>query len=63
MIGLGDLGSIKAGRPADLVLFDGRTYTELLSRPERDRVVLRSGRPISTALPDYRELDPILGAA
>jgi cytosine deaminase len=28
-----------------------------LCRPQADRVVLRSGRPIDTTLPDHRELD------
>jgi hypothetical protein len=32
-------------------------YSELLSRPQTDRVVLRAGRPIGTATPDYHELD------
>jgi hypothetical protein len=32
-------------------------YPELLSRPQTDRVVLRAGRPIGTAPPDYHELD------
>ena len=36
--------------------------TELLSRPQADRVVLRSGKPIDTSLPDYRLLDQHVGA-
>ncbi|MBL8568215.1 MAG: cytosine deaminase [Phreatobacter sp.] len=50
-------GAIRAGAPADLVVFRGRTWTELLSRPETDRTVIRAGRAIDTSLPDYRELD------
>jgi cytosine deaminase len=53
-------GAIRAGSPADLVLFRARTMSELIARPQCDRVVLRSGRAIDTALPDHRELDPIL---
>ncbi|HZP19410.1 MAG TPA: cytosine deaminase [Bauldia sp.] len=56
-----DRGRIATGLPADLVLFPARTWTELLSRPQADRTVLRSGRPIDTALPDFRELDDIMG--
>ena len=50
-------GRIAPGVPADLVLFRDRGWSELLSRPQARRIVLRAGRPIDTALPDYRELD------
>ena len=50
---------IAIGAPADLVVFSARTMSELLARPQADRVVLRAGRPIDTALPDYRELDDL----
>ena len=50
-------GLIAPGETADLVLFRARSWTELMARPQADRVVLRSGVPIDTALPDYRELD------
>jgi cytosine/creatinine deaminase len=62
IMGLPD-GVIAAGRPADLVLFSGRGYSELLARPQGDRVVLRQGVAIDTALPDHRELDLPLAAA
>ena len=42
------------------VLFRGRGFSELLSRPQADRVVLRRGQPIDTDPPDYRELDDLL---
>lgn len=51
---------IEAGAPADLVLFRARTWTELNSRPQMDRIVLRSGKAIDTSLPDYRELDDLM---
>ena len=54
-------GRIAAGAPADLVLFRARSMTELLARPQADRVILREGRRIDTALPDFRELDAIVG--
>jgi cytosine deaminase len=53
---------IAVGAPADLVLFGARTWTELLSRPQHDRIVLRDGMPVDTALPDYRELDDLMEA-
>ena len=51
LMGLRDAGRIGAGQPADLVLFRGRDFSELLSRPQADRVVLRDGRPIARASP------------
>jgi cytosine deaminase len=53
---------IAPGAPADLLLFRARNWTELLSRPQSDRIVLRSGKPIDTTLPDYRELDDLMEA-
>jgi cytosine/creatinine deaminase len=52
-----DAGRLRQGAEADLVLFRARSWTELLSRPQSDRTVLRAGRAIDTTLPDYRELD------
>jgi cytosine deaminase len=52
---------IETGAPADLVLFDARDWTELLARPQADRVVLRAGRAIDRTLPDFRELDDLMG--
>jgi cytosine deaminase len=54
---LSTIGAIGVGRPADLVLTRARSFDELVSRPQSDRVVLRAGRPIDTTLPDYAELD------
>ena len=58
MLGLGGRARIAAGTPADLVIFDGRDYTEVLARHGQGRIVLRKGREIPHDLPDYRELDP-----
>ncbi len=60
IVGRPEFGTIGAGRPADLVLFRARTWTELLARPQSDRTVLRSGKPIDRTLPDYRELDDLM---
>ncbi len=61
LMGLAGAGRIGPGLPADLVLFEGRTWSELLSRPQANRVVLRNGRAIERRLPDYRDLDDLLG--
>jgi cytosine deaminase len=53
---------IAVGAPADLLLFRARNWTELLARPQSDRVVLRKGVAIDTTLPDYRELDDLMEA-
>lgn len=54
---------LAAGAPADVVLLKGRTWTELMSRPQSDRTVIRAGKAIDTTLPDYRELDDLMGQA
>ncbi len=62
IMGLAEFGMISAGGPADLVLFRGRTWTELLSRPQSDRTVIRNGRVIDRQIPDYADLDDLMGA-
>ncbi len=52
-----EAGRLRVGAPADLVLFSARHMTELLSRPQSDRVVLRAGRVSDATPPDWRELD------
>jgi cytosine deaminase len=60
-MGLADIGRLKSGGPADMVIFRARSYSELLCRPQHDRAVLRAGRAIDTMPPDYRELDTVVG--
>ena len=60
LMGLPNLGRIAVGLPADLILFKARNFSELLSRAQGDRTVLRQGKEIDTPLPDYRELDDLL---
>jgi cytosine/creatinine deaminase len=60
LMGLPNLGRIRVGLPADLILFKARNFSELLSRNQGDRTVLRQGIKIDTTLPDYRELDDLL---
>lgn len=54
---LPSVGRIGVGLPADLVVFKARRYSELFSRNQRDRRVIRAGRAIDTTLPDYADLD------
>jgi cytosine/creatinine deaminase len=54
------VGQIGVGQPADLVVFKARHYSELLSRPQADRRILRRGKAIDTTLPDYAELDDLM---
>src|SRR5690606_24384399 len=62
MIRAGDLGSIAIGGEARLILFSARNLNELMCRPQADRIVIDRGRVVEEALPDYAELDAILGA-
>jgi cytosine deaminase len=62
IMGLGDCGRLAVGGPADMVLFRGRSWTELLSRPESERMVIRGGAAIERKIPDYAELDDLMGA-
>lgn len=55
-----DNQTLKLGQPADLVICNARDWTELLSRPQSDRIVIRGGKTIDTPVPDYRDLDPFV---
>lgn len=54
-----DVGSIKPGALADLVIMRARGWSELLSRSQSDRVIMRRGQRLIAQIPDYRELDPL----
>lgn len=62
-MGLSTIGRIGVGLPANLVLFRARNYSELLSRGQRDRIILRNGKLIDSTLPDYDELDDLMYAS
>ena len=62
IIGLPEAGHVRAGAPADLVVFEGRRWTEVLARPEANRTVLRSGQPVDATSPSYAELDHLFSA-
>ncbi|MBZ9856828.1 cytosine deaminase [Mesorhizobium sp. CA13] len=57
---LDGFGTLASGGDADFIVFKGRSWTELLSRPESDRIVVRAGRAIDRQLPDYAELDELM---
>lgn len=62
-IGLPTDGLLRAGDPADLVILPARSLSELMARPALGRIVIRDGRPIAAALPDYAALDHLEGLA
>jgi cytosine deaminase len=57
---LQNTGTLSVDGPADFVIFLGRSWTELLSRPESDRIVVRDGKAIERNMPDYAELDDLM---
>ena len=59
---LADAGRLSEGGAADFILTRARSWTELLARPQADRVVVVGGRTIDETLPDYRELDRLVAA-
>lgn len=61
--GFAHTATLSQGLPADFILVRARSWTELMARPQSDRIVVRSGKAIDTTLPDYRELDDLMGAA
>ncbi|MEA5534533.1 cytosine deaminase [Crocosphaera sp. XPORK-15E] len=60
IMGLSNLGRIGVDLSADLVIFKARYFSELFSRHQSDRIVLRQGKSIDTTLPDYSELDELV---
>lgn len=54
---LSELGRIGVNVPANLVVFKARYFSELLSRNQSDRLVIRNGKIIKNTLPKYQELD------
>ncbi|MEO1238338.1 MAG: cytosine deaminase [Pseudomonadota bacterium] len=55
-----DVPSLAPGAPADLILFEARTWTEFYARPQMNRLVLRDGKAIDRTLPSYSELDHLM---
>ncbi|MEO1745798.1 MAG: cytosine deaminase [Pseudomonadota bacterium] len=56
----GSYGRIGLGDPADFLIFEGRSWTELLSRPESNRILIRNGIVAERVIPTYDELDHLM---
>jgi cytosine deaminase len=57
----GMLGRLSEKGSADFVLLSARSLNEAMCRPQTDRIVIRHGVCLTEALPDYAELDAVLG--
>jgi cytosine deaminase len=60
LMGLPHVGRLEVGLSADLIIFKGRYFSELLARSQHQRIVIRQGQQIDTTLPDYAELDDLV---
>ncbi|HTZ67749.1 MAG TPA: cytosine deaminase [Roseiarcus sp.] len=58
-----DLGVLRSGGRADMILTRARDFPELLARPQSDRIVVRNGEASNATPPDYSELDALQGLA
>jgi cytosine deaminase len=45
-VGLENAGMIRAGGPADAIIFEATGWTDLFSRTNTARTVLRNGKPL-----------------
>jgi cytosine/creatinine deaminase len=59
--GMATRAEVVVGAPADLVLLSARSWSEMMARPQADRKIMRAGRIIDAKLPDYRDLDDLMG--
>jgi cytosine/creatinine deaminase len=58
-----DLDLLRPGGPANMILTRARDFTELLARPQSDRIVVRNGEASNAKAPDYAALDALQGLA
>ncbi|MDT8872132.1 hypothetical protein RAA17_15560 [Komagataeibacter rhaeticus] len=49
--------TLRAGNPADLVIFEARDMNQLVTRPAAPRTVIRHGRVLDARVPAYAELE------
>ncbi len=61
LMGLNHQGRLAVGQPADFMVFEARTWPELLSRSSPPSVIVRAGKPAPAPLPDFAELDDLQG--
>ncbi|MEM1198039.1 MAG: cytosine deaminase [Pseudomonadota bacterium] len=61
LMGLDHQGRLAVGQPADFMIFEARTWPEFVSRSAPPYVIVRGGKPVSAALPDFAELDDLEG--
>ncbi len=54
---------LAVGEPADMILTQARDFTELFSRPQSDRVVVRDGAALDATTPHHAALDALEGLA
>lgn len=57
---LPELGRIGINLPANLIVFKARYFSELFSRNQSDRLIIRDGKIIKNKLPNYQELDNLI---
>jgi len=60
ILGAAGHGCIIRGLAANLVLFRARSFSELLSRSQHDRIVIRDGAVITATVPDFAVLDDLM---
>ena len=58
---LPDAGRFRTGAPADFIVLAARSLSQMLSRGQDDRIVVRDGTRLVASVPDYRELDAVVG--
>jgi cytosine/creatinine deaminase len=59
IIGSEDAGLIQINQAANFILFTARRFSELLARPQTDRVVFNRGVVSDAALPPFSDLDSL----
>jgi cytosine/creatinine deaminase len=52
-------GRLRTGATGDFVIFSGRRESEVLPRPDADRILIRHGTCVTTTRPEYSDLDAV----
>jgi cytosine deaminase len=55
LMALPQFGRIGVNYPADFIIFKARYFSELLSRPQFDRTIIRNGKILDRTLPNYQD--------